>query len=202
MRDVINYYQNNINNSKILKKIGLTSEKYLLVSLHREENVDNKTKLKNIFNQLNTIYKKNKFDIIFSTHPRTQAKIKKFKLSNNNFKFMKPFGFFDYCKLQKNSFCAISDSGTIFEESAILNFPAITIRASHERPEGIEGGAVVICSELKQDINNSISISRKLLENSDNIIQDYNKTNIAPKVVKVIESYISIINKKIWFKNS
>ena len=115
---------------------------------------------------------------------------------------MKPFGFFDYCKLQKNSFCTISDSGTIFEESAILNFPAVTIRNSHERPEGIEGGAVVVCSELKQDINNSISISRKLLENSDNIIQDYNKTNIASKVVKVIESYISIINKKIWFKNS
>ena len=202
MRDVINYYENNINNSKILNKIGLTSEKYLLVSLHREENVDNKIKLKNIFNQLNTIYKKNKFDIIISTHPRTQTKIKKFKLTNNNFKFMKPFGFFDYCKLQKNSFCTISDSGTIFEESAILNFPAVTIRNSHERPEGIEGGAVVVCSELKQDINNSISISRKLLENSDNIIQDYNKTNIASKVVKVIESYISIINKKIWFKNS
>ena len=114
---------------------------------------------------------------------------------------MEPFGFFDYCKLQKNSYCTISDSGTIFEESAILNFPAVTIRASHERPEGIEGGAVVICRELNQDINSAITISRKLKLTSDNLIQDYNETNVASKVVKLIESYISIVNEKKWFKN-
>ena len=200
MYEVINYYIKNINNSNILKKLSLKKEKYILVSMHREENVDNEEKINNIFNKLNDVYKKNKLKIILSTHPRTKNRIKKFKISKKNISFMIPFGFFDYCKLQMNSYCTISDSGTIFEESSILNFPAITLRASHERPEGIEGGSVVICAEKNQDINNAINTSRKLKKKINFKIEDYHQPDVAYKVVNLIESYISIINEKIWSK--
>ena len=113
---------------------------------------------------------------------------------------MKPFGFFDYCKLQMNSYCTISDSGTIFEESSILNFPAVTLRASHERPEGIEGGSVVVCAEKNQDINNAINTAKKLNKKIKSKIMDYHQSDVGLKVVNLIESYISIVNEKIWSK--
>ena len=140
--------------------------------------------------------------IIFSTHPRTRKRLDELGASvHKNLQFLKPFGFFDYCNLQINSYCTISDSGTIFEESSILNFPAITIRAAHERPEGIEGGTVVVSSDLNKDIFNSIKISRNL-KKDDNFgyVNDYNSKNVSKKMVNLIESYISIINKKIWYK--
>ena len=127
MFEVIDFYKDKINDSKILTQLSLKQDKFILVSLHREENVDNKINLKNIFHQLNKVHHLTKLKIIVSTHPRTQKKIKEFKLSNKNINFLKPFGFFDYCKLQTKAFCTISDSGTIFEESSILNFPAVTI---------------------------------------------------------------------------
>ena len=200
MKDVINFYKDKINDSKILKKLKLTKENFILVSLHREENVDEEEKIKNIFSQLHKVYNKKNIKIIISTHPRTKKRIKKFKLLSKNLIFMKPFGFFDYCKLQENSFCTISDSGTIFEESSILNFPALTIRASHERPEGIEGGSVVICSDKNQDINNAINTSRKIHKKLKFKTEDYHKTDIGLRIVNLIESYISIINDKVWNK--
>ena len=200
MKDVISYYKNRIDESKILNKLGLEKEKFILVSLHREENVDSEENLKNIFSQINKVKNKNKFKIIVSTHPRTKKRIKKYKLLSNHMDFMRPFGFFDYCKLQMNSFCTISDSGTIFEESSILNFPAITVRASHERPEGIEGGSVIICSDKNQNMNNAINTARKIKKKMVFKIEDYNKTDVAYRLVNLVESYISIINKKIWKK--
>ena len=200
MKEVITFYKKEINNSKILNKLKIKKDNYLLVSLHREENVDEKEKLNKIFLQLDKVYKNKKIKIIISTHPRTKKKIKKFKLISKNFYFMKPFGFFDYCKLQENSYCTISDSGTIFEESSILNFPAVTIRESHERPEGIEGGSVIICSENKQNINNAINTSRKLHKSLIYKTEDYHKTDIGLRIVNLVESYISIINNKVWFK--
>ena len=200
MNDVINFYKKDIKNSKILDKLKIKKDKYVLVSLHREENVDDEIKIKNIFSQLNEVYKKNKLKIIVSTHPRTKKRIKKFKLINKNINFMSPFGFFDYCKLQIDSYCTISDSGTIFEESSILNFPAVTIRDSHERPEGIEGGSVVVISEKKQNINNAINTARELKKNMTFKIQDYHQTDVAYRIVNLVESYISIINDKVWSK--
>lgn len=205
MKEVINNNIQNILKSKILKTIGLDKGKYIIVSLHREENVDNKIVLKNIIKQLVFISNKLSIKIIISTHPRTKINIKKFKINIKNTKnliFNKPFGFFDYCNLQINSYCTISDSGTIFEESSILKFPAITIRASHERPEGIEGGAVVVSSDMNKDILNSIKIATTLRKNDHNFgfVQDYNDENLSKKMVNLVESYISIINKKIWFK--
>ena len=201
MFEVINFYKNKINDSKVLTKLSLQKDKFILVSLHREENVDNKINLKNIFHQLNKVHHLTKLKIIVSTHPRTQKKIKEFKLSNKNLNFLKPFSFFDYCKLQTKAFCTISDSGTIFEEASILNFPAVTIRSSHERQEGMEGGAVVVCSEKNQDINNAIKIAKKIKENLKFKVNDYHTTGVAFRVINIIESYISIINEKVWSKN-
>lgn len=200
MKEVINFYKNNIIESNIIKKLSLKKENFILVSLHREENIDNETNIKNIFSQLHKVYNKTKLKIIVSTHPRTMKRIKKFKVLSDGINFLKPFGFFDYCKLQLESYCTISDSGTIFEESSILNFPAITIRASHERPEGVEGGTVVICSDKKQNINNAINTARKIKKKMTFKIQDYNTEDVAYRLVNLIESYISIVNDKVWKK--
>ena len=122
-------------------------------------------------------------------------------LKEKNLIFSKPFGFFDYCKLQINSYCTISDSGTIFEEASILNFPAITIRASHERPEGIESGTVVVSSDKNKDIFNSIKIARNLKNTSKfGYVDAYHMQDVSKKMVNLVESYISIVNKKIWYK--
>ena len=204
MKEVIDQNINKIKRSNIINSLGLKKNGYIVVSLHREENVDKIEILRNIINQLSLIANKLNLKIIISTHPRTFANIKKFKISIKNKKkliFNKPFGFFDYCNLQINSYCTISDSGTIFEESSILNFPAITIRAAHERPEGIEGGTVVVSSDLNKDIFNSIKISRNLRKDDNfGYVNDYNSKNVSKKMINLIESYISIINKKIWYK--
>lgn len=206
MYEVIKQHKESIDNSKIHKKLNIIKDKYILVSLHREENVDKKEILTNIFQQLNIISRKLKCEIIVSTHPRTKNNLKKFGLNLNKNKlvrFCKPFGFFDYCNLQINSYCTISDSGTIFEESSILYFPAVTIRASHERPEGIEGGTTVVSSDKNKDIFNSINIARKLKIKNKNFgyVEDYFQENVSGKMLNVVESYISIINNKIWYKN-
>jgi len=205
MREVIDKNLNNIEKSKIIEKLNLKKKNYIIVSLHREENVDRFEILKNIIDQLILISNKLKIKVIISTHPRTFANIKKFKININtkkNLIFSKPFGFFDYCKLQINSYCTISDSGTIFEEASILNFPAITIRASHERPEGIESGTVVISSDKNKDIFNSIKIARNLKKNSSKFgyVDAYHMHDVSKKMVNLVESYISIVNKKIWYK--
>ncbi len=200
MNEVINFYKEDINKSKILSKLLLKRENFILVSLHREENVDNEANIKNIFSQLNKVHSKTKLKIIVSTHPRTKKRIKKFKLLSKGINFLQPFGYFDYCKLQLEAFCTISDSGTIFEESSILNFPAITIRASHERPEGIEGGAVIICSDKNQNINNAIKTARKIKKKMTFKIEDYNKIDVSYRLVNLLESYISLVNEKVWKK--
>ena len=205
MNEVIDKNLNNIKKSKILEILNLKKKNYIVVSLHREENVDRFEILKNIIDQLILISNKLKIKIIISTHPMTFANIKKFKINikrKKNLIFSKPFGFFDYCKLQINSYCTISDSGTIFEEASILNFPAITIRASHERPEGIESGTVVVSSDKNKDIFNSIKIARNLKKNTSKFgyVDAYHMQDVSKKMVNLVESYISIVNKKIWYK--
>jgi UDP-N-acetylglucosamine 2-epimerase (non-hydrolysing) len=146
----------------------------------------------------------NKFKkiIILSTHPRTRVKLKKDKLLNNkNILFFKPFGFFDYNFLQINSFCTISDSGTIFEEAYLLHFPAVTIRNSHERPEGIESGSVVASSLNSKNIISSVNIAIKNYEpNQKTSVYDYNVDLVSKKIVKIVSGYISVINQKVWYK--
>ena len=203
MKEVLDYYKKDILNSKILKKINLKPKNYFLASLHREENVDDKDNLKLLINSLVDLSNKFKKIIILSTHPRTRVKLKKDKLINNkNILFFKPFGFFDYNFLQINSFCTISDSGTIFEEASLLHFPAVTIRNSHERPEGIESGSVVASSLNNKNIISSVNIAIKNYEpNEKTSVYDYNIDLVSKKIVKIISGYISVINQKVWYKN-
>jgi UDP-N-acetylglucosamine 2-epimerase (non-hydrolysing) len=194
MKEVIDFNIQNIKKSKILTKLKLKKDTYILVSLHREENVDNKERLYKIISQLNKFSLNTKIKIIISTHPRTRIRLKKFKISGSNLSFLEPFGFFDYCHLQINSYCTISDSGTIFEESSILNFPAITIRPSHERQEGIDGGTVLIHNINYNDIKYSIKLSRDLRKEKNFEVPDYYSESVSDKITNLVHSYIPIIN--------
>ena len=207
MKEILDFYKKDISKSKIINKLKLKSDKYFLVSAHREENVDYKANLTDLLGSLNTIAEKYKLPIIFSTHPRTKDRIEKLKGKaklNSLIKFMKPLGFFDYIKLQSSAFCVISDSGTITEESSILKFPAIMIRQSHERPEGMDEGTLIMSGLNKKRIIESIDISTKLYREGKmpNIIDDYNVDNVSQKVVKIIFSYIDYVNRNIWRKDS
>jgi UDP-N-acetylglucosamine 2-epimerase (non-hydrolysing) len=205
MKEVLDYHQENIDKSRILEKEKLVEKGYFMVSTHREENVDSEENFKNLLESLNAITEKYKKKVIVSTHPRTRKKLENMGFNNDNtlIEFMKPFGFLDYIKLQKNAFCVISDSGTITEESSILNFPAITIRQAHERPEGMDE-ATLIMSGLKADrIIESIDIVvSHFSENTKSIktISDYQVENVSKKVLRIIMSYTDYINRTVWTK--
>lgn len=200
MFEVINQNKSKIESSKILKILNLKKNHFFLVSLHREENVDSKDRLVKLLNIINSLKLKYKnFKIIISTHPRTKKNIKKFKIKvSKNVTFCKPFRFTDYCNLQKNAYCTLSDSGTIFEEASILNFPAITFRDSHERPEGIDSGCVVVSTYDDQNILNKIEMT--VNETKLSKTEDYFNLDVSSKVIKTISGYITQINKKIYYK--
>ena len=207
MKEILDFYNKDISKSKIINKLKLKSNKYFLVSAHREENVDYKTNLKDLLDSLDALAEKYRLPIIFSTHPRTKDRIEKLKNKtklNSLIKFMKPLGFFDYIKLQMSAFCVISDSGTITEESSILKFPAIMIRQAHERPEGMDEGTLIMSGLNKKRIIESINIVTQLYKQGKvpNIIDDYNVDNVSQKVVKIIFSYIDYVNRNIWRKDS
>tara|TARA_A100001015_G_scaffold273956_1_gene329887 strand:+ start:422 stop:1546 length:1125 start_codon:yes stop_codon:yes gene_type:complete len=203
MKEVIEKNKKKILNSKILNKLRLIKNKYFLISLHREENVDTEKKLSNIIRGLSEIQKKYKTKkIIVSLHPRTKNRMKKFKISKNNkISYLKPFCFSDYINLQLNAFCTISDSGTIFEESSILKIPSVTIRSANERPEGMENGVVVQSDANYKNLLNAIKISVNNFDNKNFNVNDYNFDNVSDKVVKIISSHISYVNEKVWFNN-
>ena len=173
MFEVLEYFKPQIEKSTVLKKLNLKKNEFLTVSIHREENVDNKKSLNKILSILNKLWDKYKLPIIFSCHPRTRKKIIENKQTKMNDKiiFSKPFGFFDYIKLQQNSFCVISDSGTISEESAILEFPAITLRNSMERPEALDSGSIILTGFNEDSVFNSIDIIVKQFDNKVNNIR-------------------------------
>jgi len=206
MKEILDYYNSDINKSKVLLELKLKSNKYLLVSIHREENVDYSSNLTSLLESLNYIAEKYKFPVIVSTHPRTKDRISKLKTNiklNSLIQFLKPLGFFDYIKLQKSSFCVISDSGTITEESSILKFPAIMIRQAHERPEGMDEGTVIMSGIDKNRIDESIKVVTQQFKNGvlPKIIDDYNVENVSQKVVKIILSYIDYVNRNVWKKD-
>jgi len=207
MKEILNYYKEEISKSKVINTLNLKSKKYFLVSAHREENVDYNNNLEALLNSLNSIAEKYNIPVIVSTHPRTKDRLKKFdkKIKMNSLiKFIKPLGFFDYIKLQSSSYCVISDSGTITEESSILKFPAIMIRQAHERPEGMDEGTLIMSGLKKDRIIESIDIVTKLYDDGKipNIIDDYNVDNVSQKVVKIIFSYIDYVNRNVWKKDS
>jgi UDP-N-acetylglucosamine 2-epimerase len=203
LREVFQYYKDEIENSKILKKLNLKENNYILVSCHREENVNDLNNLNNIFAAIYNISIKFNLKVIFSTHPRMQKKLKNINKSLlKNILFHKPFGYFDYVKLQLNSRLTISDSGSIVEESNILNFPALNLRDTTERQEGMEKGSVIISTlKMKQIVASCEIILNRFLYNSTlNIHKDYSELNVSDKVVTIIQSYTDYINRKVWYK--
>jgi UDP-N-acetylglucosamine 2-epimerase len=203
LREVFEYYKDEIENSKILKKLNLKENNYILVSCHREENLNNLNNLNNIFAAINNLSIKFNLKVIFSTHPRIQKKLKKIKKSLlKNILFNKPFGYFDYVKLQLNSRLTISDSGSIVEESNILNFPALNLRETTERQEGMEKGSVIISTLKMNKIIDSaeIILNRFLYNCAIDMHKDYSELNVSDKVVTIIQSYTDYINRKVWYK--
>jgi len=202
--EVYSHYSPQIENSNILKKLKISNKNYILASVHREENVDNKKNLESIFNSIIKLRKKLKVNVIFSAHPRIQKRIKEFKLKLDKYiDFYKPFGFFDYAKLMKSAKIVLSDSGSITEETSILSIPSVNLRSSNERQEGMECGISIMSGLNSRDILNAVDIiinNKKIDEFDNRIYPDYAISDVSDTVAKIIQSYTHYINKKTWFK--
>ena len=201
MKEVIQYYQEKIDNSQILNNLKLEKYKYFLASFHREENVNSDNLLKFI-NIMNLIIEKYKLPVIFSTHPRTRKKLEASKfIINKKVNFLKPQSFSNYLKLQIYAKTVLSDSGTINEESSILNFPALNIREAHERPEAMEETSVMMTGVNIDRIFQALEVlsSQKRNQNrSLKLVEDYNVDNVSEKIIRIIISYTDFIKKNIW----
>lgn len=204
LAEVLNNNREKINNSNILKELNLEKNKYILVSAHREENIDNEKNFYSLMNALNNIAETYNIPVIYSVHPRSKKYI-----ADRNIDFhpmiqpLEPFGFSDYNKLQQESFCVLSDSGTVPEEAAILNFPAVSIRTSTERPEALDKGGIVLGGINTEDILQSLELARGMWDNQEYGVKvpDYTDENVSIKVIKIIQSYTKIVNKVIWNKD-
>lgn len=202
MREVLSYYTPQIDGSDILDQLRLKPKNYFLLSVHREENVDNPKNLSNLFELLNSIALKFDKRVVISTHPRTRKQISSMPITfHKNIEFLKPFGFFDYIKLQMSARVVLSDSGTITEEASILNFPALNLRDSHERPEGMEEAAVMMTGLNIDQVLMGIDILENQIKdgvpNSD-LVKDYSSLNVSVKVSRIIHSYINYVERNVW----
>ena len=203
MRELLEKYQERIEASNVLETLGVEKGKYILVSAHREENIDLEDNFYSLMTAINEIAETYQMPVIYSTHPRSLKRI-----TDRGFKFRdnvtnsKPFGFFDYNKLQKNAYCVLSDSGTLSEESSMLKFPGVLIRTSTERPEVIDKGSIVIGGIDTDNILSALRLSVAMFEAKETVaeVPDYQDDNVSVKVVKIIESYTKIINKLVWDK--
>lgn len=199
LAEVLSYYEENINSSVILDKIGLKKGEYLLISTHREENVDNKEAFLKLVDSFNALAGKYKNPLIVTTHPRTRNRIEEYGVKVDDLiNLHKPFGYFDYVCLQKNAFCVLSDSGTIQEEASLLAFPAVQIRESSERPEAFDTGNVVLSGLDRDIILQAVEIvtSQFLAGKKFNVPLDYRSTNVSDKVLRLIVGLTGIIKKK------
>ena len=205
MDEVLSYYKERIDGSDVLSRLKLEPGKYFVVSVHREENIDSDPNIYKYVDVLNTLALKFGLPIIVSTHPRTRQKIELLKLEFSSLvQLLKPLGFLDYVKLQKNSKLVLSDSGTITEESSILDFSALNIREAHERPEGFEEGAVMFTGMEINRILQAINILEDKVAGglrTMRVVADYNAPNVSDKVVRIIHSYTDYVNKFVWKKS-
>lgn len=202
--EVFAKYMPKINKSDVLDRLGLESKKYILVSAHREENIDNDENFKSLTDALNSIAEEYDMPVIYSTHPRSWKRIEEKGIKfHKNIKQLKPFGFYDYNKLQKDAFCVLSDSGSLAEESNIMGFPAVSIRTSTERPEAIDKGSIVLGGIDFDSITQGIEVITKQKSLGEEVVKvhDYSDINVGMKVVNIIQGYTSVINKFIWRKN-
>ena len=192
-----------INNSDVLERLNLQAGKYILLSSHREENIDIESNFISLMNAVNAMAENYNMPILYSCHPRSKKIIEQ-----RNFKFdsrviqHQPLGFFDYNKLQQNAFCVVSDSGTVPEESAYFHFPAVSVRTSTERPEAMDKGVFVIGSISTEQVLQAVDMAVEMHKNGDEAcdVPAYVDDNVSTKVVKLIQSYTGIINKMVWRK--
>ena len=203
MLEVINAHRERIESSDILEKLHLEKGKYIIMSAHREENVDIPEKFDRLYPSLNQIADHYQMPVVFSVHPRTRKRFEQrgFVLSPY-IREDKPFGFFEYCKLQENAFVVLSDSGTLTEESSIFDFPAVLIRTSTERQEGVLNGSIVVGGVDYDTIMEGIERARDQHKagNTLPIVPDYNVRDVSSRVVEIIKKYVSIVNKETWLK--
>lgn len=205
MQEVLEHYMLKIKASDVLDRLNLHPQRYFLLSAHREENVDSPENLQDLLDTLQALAKQYEMPIIVSTHPRTRQRLEKLGTDglDPRIQFLKPFGFFDYVKLQTEAFCVLSDSGTITEEASLLNLPAVTIRNAHERPEGMDEG-VLIMSGLKAE--RALDAVRIVTRQHDcaarpfNIVPDYEGGPVSQKVLRIVLSYVDFVNRVVWSK--
>ncbi|HIV25691.1 MAG TPA: UDP-N-acetylglucosamine 2-epimerase (non-hydrolyzing) [Candidatus Scatomonas pullistercoris] len=203
MAEILDYYSEMINNSDILSRLGLEKRNYILLSAHREENIDNEDNFMSLMNAVNRMAEKYDMPILYSCHPRSKKYIEE-----RNFVFDErviqhaPLGFFDYNKLQQNAFCVVSDSGTLPEEGAYFKFPAVSVRTSTERPEAMEEGVFVLGSISTEQVLQAVDLATRMYENRDILLKvdAYEDKNVSTKVVKIIQSYVGVVNKMVWRK--
>ena len=204
MREVIEHYMPGIEASDVLVRLGLIQQHYLLVSSHREENVDSPENLQKLFAILNALAERYQEPVIVSTHPRTRKRMNALGLTAHPLvQFLKPFGFLDYVKLQTQARAVLSDSGTITEESSILNFPALNLREVHERPEGFEEAAVTFVGMSIDRVMQGLGIletQSRGTERSLHLVTDYAPNNVSDKVLRIIQSYTDFVNRAVWKK--
>lgn len=210
MAEVLNANLDKIKQSEVLKKLGLEKKEYILLSAHREENIDNETNFFALMNAVNAMAEKYKMPVIYSTHPRSRKYIEKRKFVFHPLvRTLEPFGFSDYNHLQLNAYCVVSDSGTLPEEATYFNnkgirFPAVCVRTSTERPEALDKGNFILGSITKEQVLQAVDMAVTMEKNGDfgSVVSDYADENVSIKVVKIIQSYTGIINKMVWRKES
>lgn len=207
MKEVLAHYMPGIDRSDVLKRLKLNEDGYFVLSAHREENIDNRENFRDLLDSVNALAKKYDKPVIVSTHPRTKKKLEELGISglDSRVNFLKPLGFYDYVKLQINAFCAVSDSGTITEEASLLNFPAVTIRQAHERPEGMDEGTLIMCGLKAERVLESVEIvvSQHSKENRRfRLIKDFDTDNVSKKVLRIIMSYTDYVNRTVWRKTA
>ena len=203
MKEIFNYYMTDINNSKILSELQIKTNGYFIVSLHREENVDDSERLTKLVEAIESTANHFDHDVIFSTHPRTKERLGKLNLKfDKRINFVTALGFYDFIKLQQNAVCVISDSGTLTEESSLLGFPAVTLRDSHERPEGTDHGTLVMSGCSPNQLISAVALARTQFDSGNNPkpIGDYEVYDVSWRVVKIILSHVEYVNKRVWLK--
>lgn len=205
MQEVLEYYMPKITTSDVLNRLSLQPQHYFLLSAHREENVDSPENLKDLLNTMQALVKQHEMPVIVSTHPRTRQRLENLGMDglDSRIQFLKPFGFFDYVKLQMEAFCVLSDSGTITEEASLLNLPAVTIRNAHERPEGMDEGVLVMSGLKAERVLDAVCIVTKqhnTAKRQFRIVPDYVGGFVSKKVLRVVLSYADFVNRIVWSK--
>jgi len=205
MQEVLDYYMPKIQQSDVLQRMGLKSGKFFIVSAHREENIDSPENMTNMVETLNALAEQYDIPVIVSTHPRTKKRLDGMKLAkfNPHIQFLKPFGFFDYIKLQVEALCVVSDSGTIFEEGSLLNLPAITLRNAHERPEGMDVGTLIMCGLKKDQVLDAVRVTIVQHDKSQRVMKpvlDYEGGVVSKKLLRIVLSYVDYVNRTVWHK--